>query len=83
MTRFVITLAALSLLASPAMAQTEQVCFTQALNGADISPPMCFVPEPISSPSEGQCEVVIVPSGGKRCVYDRPEAPKPAPAPLF
>jgi hypothetical protein len=70
-------IAALSLLASPAMAQPEQVCFTKALNGADISPPMCFVPEALSGTSEGVCEVVLIPGGGTKCVYDRPAPPRP------
>jgi hypothetical protein len=83
MKEHIITLAALSLLASPAMAQPEQVCFTKALNGADISPPMCFVPEPISSSSDGQCEVVLIPSGGTKCVFDRPAPPVPLAPPTM
>jgi hypothetical protein len=76
-------LAALALLITPASAQTEQVCLSKTIGGKDISPPMCFAPESLTGGIEGQCEVVLIPSGGTRCVHDRPEPPKPAPAPLF
>jgi hypothetical protein len=71
------TLAALSLLASPAMAQTEQVCLPKTIGGKHIPAPMCFTPESLTGGIEGQCEVVLIPSGGTKCVYDRPEPQKP------
>lgn len=78
-----ITLAALALLITPASAQTEQVCLPKTIGGKHIPAPMCFTPESLTGGIEGQCEVVLIPSGGTKCVYDRPEPPKPAPAPLF
>jgi hypothetical protein len=60
----------------PAVAQVREVCLTQTIFGEKIAP-MCFVPESIGSMKSGVCEVVLVPSGGTRCVFDRPAPPRP------
>lgn len=67
--------ATVALLAVPAHAQTAETCLTQTVFGQEINPPMCFVPESIAPSAGGDCEVVIIPSGGTRCVNDRPAAP--------
>jgi hypothetical protein len=77
MKTLMISAIALGFMAMPSAA--EEVCFTKALNGADIDPPMCRVAESLVQTKEGVCEWVIIPSGGKRCVFDRPEPPRPYP----
>lgn len=72
---------AMSVTTTPVIAQTQEVCLTKTIFGEDIRP-MCFVSESIGSMNSGVCEVVIVPSGGTRCVFDRPAPPRPSPEPL-
>lgn len=74
----IVTIAALALLTTPAFAQPAETCLTHTITGQVISPPMCFTPEPISTSTGGEvCEWVGIASGGKMCVTDRPEPPKP------
>lgn len=54
-----ITLAALALLSTPALAQPAETCLTKTLTGEDISPPMCFVEETLSQ-TGGACETFLI-----------------------
>jgi hypothetical protein len=76
----------------PAVAQAQEVCLTKTIFGEEIAP-MCFVPESISSATDGTCwrhfaaPILVCGDPAKRPVInpggDRPEPPKPLPAPIM
>lgn len=78
----ILTAASLLVAIPASVSASDNVTFDYCLNatvfGDSIDPPMCgnFV-SLVEATGDKVCEWVIIPSGGTRCVTDRPAPPSP------